>query len=78
MEKVEKDRHISSHDIGKELNIGKDHKTVLNQFWKRLDTKKETQCLSDLIVKNLIDRISIQIIVKTKRNRIIFETTHGQ
>jgi len=28
IEKVEQDRHISSHDIGKELNI--DYKTVLN------------------------------------------------
>jgi len=28
MEKIEQDRHISSHDISKELNIN--HKTVLN------------------------------------------------
>ena len=32
MNKVEQDRHISSHDIGKELNI--DHKTVLNHLKK--------------------------------------------
>jgi len=32
MEKVEQDRHISSYDIGKELNI--DHKTVLNHLEK--------------------------------------------
>jgi len=32
MEKVEQDRHISSHDISKELNI--DHKTVLNHLEK--------------------------------------------
>jgi len=30
MEKVEQNRHISSHDIGKELNI--DHKTILNHL----------------------------------------------
>jgi len=32
MEKIEQDQHISSHDIGKELNI--DHKTVLNHLEK--------------------------------------------
>jgi len=32
MEKVEQDRHISSHDIGKELNI--DHKTIFNRLEK--------------------------------------------
>jgi len=32
MEKVEQDRHISSYDIDKELNI--DYKTVLNHLKK--------------------------------------------
>jgi len=32
MEKIEQDRHISSHDIGKELNI--DHKIILNHLEK--------------------------------------------
>jgi len=32
MEKVEQDQYISSHDIGKELNI--DYKTVLNHLEK--------------------------------------------
>jgi len=32
MEKVEQNRHISSHDISKELNI--DHKTILNHLEK--------------------------------------------
>jgi len=41
MKKVKQDRHISSHDIGKELNI--DHKTVLNHLGM-LDTNK-TRCL---------------------------------
>jgi len=41
MEKVEQDRHISSHDIGKELNI--DHKTVLNHLEKA--GYKKTKCL---------------------------------
>jgi len=31
MEKIEQNWHISSHDIGKELNI--DHKTVLNYLF---------------------------------------------
>jgi len=40
MKKVEhiRDRHISSHDISKELNI--DHKTVLNQ--EKIDYKKNS------------------------------------
>jgi len=37
MEKVELNWHISSYDIGKELNI--DHKTVLNHL-EKLDKKK--------------------------------------
>jgi len=41
MEKVEQDRHISSHDIGKELNI--DYKTVLNHLKKT--GYKKTRCL---------------------------------
>jgi len=36
IKKVEQDRHISSHNIDKELNI--DHKRVLN-IWRRLDKK---------------------------------------
>jgi len=32
VEKVEQDRHISSHDIDKKLNIN--HKTVLNHLEK--------------------------------------------
>jgi len=32
IEKIEQNRHISSHDISKELNI--DHKTVLNHLEK--------------------------------------------
>ncbi|KOX71251.1 hypothetical protein WN51_03485 [Melipona quadrifasciata] len=32
VEKIEHDRHISSYDIGKVLNI--DHKTVLNHLEK--------------------------------------------
>jgi len=35
--KIEQDRHISSNDINKELNI--DYKKVLN-VWRRLDKKK--------------------------------------
>jgi len=36
MKKIEQDRHISNHDIDKEINI--DHKTVLNHLEKA--TKK--------------------------------------
>jgi len=38
MEKVEQDRHISNHDISKELNI--DQKTVLNYLEKAGYKKK--------------------------------------
>jgi len=53
MEKIEQDRHINNHDIGKELNI--DHKTVLNHL-EKLDKKKKLDVWMphDLIVKNLI------------------------
>jgi len=58
MEKIEQDRHIGSHDIGKELNI--DHKTVLNHLEKAGYKKKvDVWVPHDLTVKNLMDRISI-------------------
>jgi len=41
MEKVKQDWHISSHDIGKELNI--DYKTVLNHL-EKTGYKKKTRC----------------------------------
>jgi len=41
MEKVEQGRYISSHDIGKDLNI--DYKTILNHLEKV--GYKKTQCL---------------------------------
>ncbi|XP_015189019.1 PREDICTED: histone-lysine N-methyltransferase SETMAR-like [Polistes dominula] len=58
LEKVEQDRHISSHDIGKELNI--DHKTVLNHLEKAGYKKKlDVWVPYNLTVKNLMDRIFI-------------------
>ncbi|XP_020298171.1 histone-lysine N-methyltransferase SETMAR-like, partial [Pseudomyrmex gracilis] len=58
MKIIEQDRHISSHEIGKQLNI--DHKTVLNHlqnagYKKNLDVWVP----HDLTVKNLMDRFSI-------------------
>ncbi|XP_043502667.1 histone-lysine N-methyltransferase SETMAR-like isoform X1 [Polistes fuscatus] len=58
LEKVEQDRHISSHDIGKELNI--DHKTVLNHLEKAGYKKKlDVWVPYNLTIKNLMDRIFI-------------------
>jgi len=57
IKKVEQDQHISSHDIGKELNI--DHKTVLNYLEKDKKKLEENLVSHDLTVKNLMDQISI-------------------
>ncbi|XP_049307894.1 histone-lysine N-methyltransferase SETMAR-like isoform X2 [Bactrocera dorsalis] len=58
MEKIELDRHISSHDIAKELNIH--HQTVLNHL-KKAGYKKmlDVWVPHELSVKNLMDRINI-------------------
>jgi len=42
MEKVEQDRHISSHDIDKKLNINR--KTVLNHLEKAGQKKLDVAC----------------------------------
>jgi len=56
MEKVEQDRHINSHNIGKELNV--DHKTVFNYLEKAGYHKKlDVWVPHDLAIKNLMDRI---------------------
>ena len=58
MEIIEQDRHISSYEIGKQLNI--DHKTVLNHLQKAGYKKKlDVWVPHDLTVKNLMDRFSI-------------------
>jgi len=57
MEKVEQDRRISNHDIGKELNI--DYKSVLNHLEKTGYKKLNIWVPHDLTMKNLMDRISI-------------------
>ena len=50
MEKIEQDRHISSHDIDKELNI--DHKIVLKPFGEDWIQKKFSIWVPyDIIVK---------------------------
>ncbi|XP_067206337.1 histone-lysine N-methyltransferase SETMAR-like [Linepithema humile] len=57
-QKIEKDRHISSYDIAKELNI--DHKTVLGHLRKAGYTKKlDVWVPHDLTLKNVMGRISI-------------------
>ncbi|KAL9919300.1 histone-lysine N-methyltransferase SETMAR-like [Glossina fuscipes] len=56
--KVEQDRHVSSHDIARDLNIN--HQTVLNHLEKAGYKKKlDVWVPPDLTQKNLIDRISI-------------------
>ena len=58
IEKIEQDRHISSHDTAKELNI--DHKTVSNHL-KKAGYKNilDVWVPHDLTSKNFTDRISI-------------------
>ncbi|EFN78260.1 Histone-lysine N-methyltransferase SETMAR, partial [Harpegnathos saltator] len=58
LEKVQQDKHISSVDIGIELGI--DHKTVLNHLHKAGYKKKlDVWVLHELSAKNMIDRINI-------------------
>jgi len=77
MEKVEQDRHISGHDIDKELNI--DQKTVLNHLEKAGYKKKKL----DVWVPHDLNSekfnglyFHLRIIAKTEQNRTIFETAH--
>lgn len=49
MEKINQERHISGHDIAKEINI--DHKTVLNHL-KNVMCKKETRRLGCILAFN--------------------------
>ncbi|EFN78679.1 Histone-lysine N-methyltransferase SETMAR, partial [Harpegnathos saltator] len=58
LETVQQDKHISSVDIGMELGI--DHKTVLNHLHKAGYKKKlDVWVPHELSVKNMIDRINI-------------------
>jgi len=66
-QKIEENRHVSSYDIAKELNI--DHKTIKGHLRKAGYTKKLNIWVShDLILKNLIDQISICELL-LKRNK---------
>jgi len=74
MEKVEQDRHISSHDIDKKLNIN--HKTVLNRLEKD-GYKKNVVCVPHgLSEKFNGSYFHLGIIAKTEQNQTIFETAH--
>lgn len=67
-QKIEENRHVSSYDIAKALNI--DHKTVLRHLHKAGYTKKlDVWVPHDLTLKNLMDRISICESL-LKRNKI--------
>lgn len=57
IEKVEQDRHISSHELAKVLNI--DHKTVLNHLYKDGFEKKLDVWVTEVTEKNMIERVSI-------------------
>jgi len=59
IEKVEQDRHISSHDFDKKLNI--DYKIILNHLEKEywIQRKLDVWMPHDLTVNNLMDRIFI-------------------
>lgn len=66
--KVEQDRHISSHEVAKELNIT--HQTVINHL-KKAGFKKQLDVWvpHELTLKNLLDRVSICESLQT-RNEI--------
>lgn len=67
-QKIHEDRHISTRDIAKELNI--DHKTVLSHLHKVGYTKKlDVWVPHELSLKNLMDRVSVCETLK-KRNEI--------
>ena len=58
MVKVERDKHVSTVEIARELGI--DHKTVLNHLHKAGYKKKLDVCvLHELSVRNMMDRINI-------------------
>ena len=58
MEKVERDKHMSTMEIARELDI--DHKTVLNHLHKAGYKKNlDVWVPHELSVKNMMDRINI-------------------
>ena len=58
IEKIEQDRHISSHDIAYELNIH--HQTVFNHMQKAGFKKKlNVWVLHELSMKNKMDRLHL-------------------
>ncbi|EGI59943.1 Histone-lysine N-methyltransferase SETMAR [Acromyrmex echinatior] len=68
MEKVERDKHVSTVEIAKELGI--DHKIILNHLHKaRYKKKLDVWVPYELSVKNMMDRINIYDTL-LKRNEI--------
>ena len=57
MVKVERDKHVSTAEIARELGI--DHKTVLNHLHKAGYKKKLDWVPHELNVRNMMDRINI-------------------
>ena len=58
MVKVERDKHVSTVEIARELGI--DHKTVLNHLHKAGYKKKfDVWVAHELSVRNMMDRINI-------------------
>ena len=58
MEKVERDKHVSTVEIARELDI--DHKTILNHLHKAGYKKNlDVWVPHELSVKNMMDRINI-------------------
>ncbi|XP_032679751.1 histone-lysine N-methyltransferase SETMAR-like [Odontomachus brunneus] len=58
MEKVERDKHMNSMEIARELDIN--YKTVLNHLYKAGYKKKlDVWVPHELSIKNMIDRINI-------------------
>jgi len=71
MEKVKQDQHIGSHDINKELNI--DHKIVLNHLEKISYKKNDVWVPYDLTVKNLMDRILCESLLKRNKIKLLLK-----
>jgi len=59
MVKVERDKHVSTVEIARELGI--DHKIVLNHLYKAIRYKKKLDVWvpHELSVRNMMDRINI-------------------
>ena len=64
MVKVERDKHVSTVEIARELGI--DHKTVLNHLHKAIQKKLDIWVPHELSVRNMMDRINLWYATETE------------